>query len=65
MTIIFTPTIVRHALRGAALITLLLGIATLLLPQVIVDWFDGQRTLDDYHFVRFIGTALIGFSVMN
>ena len=65
MHIIFTPIIVRHVLRSAALITLLLGIATLLAPQLIVDWFDGQRTLDDYHFVRFIGTALIGFSVMN
>lgn len=65
MDIIFTPVTVRYVLRAAAVVTFMLGVATLVAPQLIVDWFDGQTTLGDYHFVRFIGTALIGFAVMN
>jgi hypothetical protein len=55
---------VRYILAAAALTTLFIGLATLLLPERAIGWFDGGGG-ESSHFVRFIGTALIGFSVMN
>lgn len=55
---------IRAVLAGAALATFSIGVATLTMPNLLVGWFDGSQS-EDYHFVRFIGTALIGFAVMN
>lgn len=55
---------IRFVLRAAALTTFVLGVGIVLRPDLIVSWFDGYSG-NNYHFVRFIGTALIGFSVMN
>jgi hypothetical protein len=55
---------VSAVLRTAAGATLLIGLITLLAPEVIVRIFDGYDP-SNYHFVRFIGTALIGFAVTN
>lgn len=51
-------------LQAAAVTTFGLGLATILVPDLIVRWFDGDNS-ESHHFVRFIGTALIGFSVTN
>ncbi|MDQ3123426.1 MAG: hypothetical protein M3Q14_01950 [bacterium] len=55
---------VRIILQIAAFSTLIIGVGTLLFPDLIVSWFDGTSG-ESNHFVRFIGTALIGFSVAN
>lgn len=55
---------VSGVLQISALATLVIGVATLISPGTIVSWFDGEM-VDNFHFVRFIGTALIGFSVTN
>lgn len=55
---------VSTVLRLAALATFVIGLATLLAPGLIVQIFDGYSE-GNFHFVRFIGTALIGFSVSN
>lgn len=56
--------IVRFILRSAAIATFTLGTITLLAPDFVVRVADGYSG-DNYHLVRFIGTALIGFGVMN
>lgn len=55
---------VKLILQLSALATLGIGLGTLILPGVIIGWFAGDKT-ESHHFVRFIGTALIGFSVSN
>lgn len=59
-----TPRTVRTILQWAAFFTFWIGLGTLLIPEVIIHWFDGFEA-PNLHFVRFIGTALIGFSVIN
>jgi hypothetical protein len=59
-----TNHIVSIILRLAACATLVIGFLTLLAPEEIVRIFDGYDP-SNYHFVRFIGTALIGFAVTN
>lgn len=59
-----TDQTVSTVLRLAASATLIIGLITLLAPEEIVRIFDGYDP-SNYHFVRFIGTALIGFAVMN
>lgn len=59
-----TKETVRVVLQLAALATFLLGAGTILASPHIIEWFVGHG-VKDYHFVRFIGTALIGFSVAN
>jgi Na+-driven multidrug efflux pump len=56
--------ITRLILRLAALTTFVIGGITLVAPDEIVRIFDGSGT-ESNHMVRFIGTALIGFAVMN
>jgi hypothetical protein len=55
---------VSLVLRAAAIATLLIGLAILFFPQLIVYVFDGYSG-SNYHFMRFIGTALLGFALMN
>ena len=54
----------RLILRLAAIATFILGIITLLAPDFVVMVADGYSN-GNYHLVRFIGTALIGFGIMN
>ena len=56
--------IVSRILMLAALTTFIIGIITLFAPQAIIRIFDGYSA-PNFHFVRYIGTALIGFSVAN
>lgn len=56
--------IVRLILRSAAIATFVLGTITLLAPGFVVKAADGYSG-ENYHLVRFIGTALIGFGVTN
>ena len=55
---------VKTVLQFAAAVTFAIGLVTLLFPGMVIEIFDGYQA-DNFHFVRFIGTALIGFSVMN
>ena len=55
---------VSLVLRLAAVATFGIGLVTLLAPSEVIRIFDGYDPTN-YHFVRFIGTALIGFSVTN
>lgn len=55
---------VTFVLRFAALATFIIGLITLLAPEEVIRVFDGFDP-SNYHFVRFIGTALIGFAVTN
>jgi O-antigen/teichoic acid export membrane protein len=59
-----TDETIRVVLRLAALATFLLGAGTILATPHVIEWFVGHG-VHDYHFVRFIGTALVGFSVAN
>jgi hypothetical protein len=59
-----TKQVVPSVLRLAAGATLVIGLITLLAPEEIIRIFDGYDP-GNYHFVRFIGTALIGFAVTN
>lgn len=59
-----TNYIVSLVLRIAAIVTAVIGLTTLIAPAAIISVFDGYNA-DNFHFVRFIGTALIGFAVMN
>ncbi len=52
-------------LRLAAVATGALGLTILLVPQLVIHWFDGYSLHNNYHFVRFVGAALVGFGVMN
>jgi len=64
MTTYTAHKIVRAILRLAAIATLILGAITLLAPNFVVSISDGYSN-GNFHLVRFIGTALIGFGVMN
>lgn len=55
---------VSLVLRLAAIATCAIGLVVLLFPQMITQVFDGYNG-SNYHFIRFIGTALLGFAVMN
>ena len=55
---------VKFVLQLAAGATFVIGLSTLFAPQLIVRWFDGFGG-PNLHLVRFLGTALIGFSVTN
>jgi Na+-driven multidrug efflux pump len=55
---------VSLVLRLAAVATFGIGLITLLAPSEIIHIFDGYDP-GNYHFIRFIGTALIGFAVTN
>ena len=57
-------TLIKITLQLAALTTFFLGLFIIIKPDLLIMWFDGYSA-GDYHIVRFIGTALIGFSVMN
>jgi hypothetical protein len=59
-----TTQTVSTVLRTAAIATLVIGLITLFAPEEIIRIFDGYDP-GNYHFVRFIGTALIGFAVTN
>jgi Na+-driven multidrug efflux pump len=59
-----THRIVRLILRFAAVATFILGGITLFFPDLVVEISDGYST-GNYHLVRFIGTALIGFGITN
>ena len=61
---ISTDQTVSTILRLAAIATLIIGLITLAAPEQIIRIFDGYDP-GNYHFVRFVGTALIGFSVTN
>jgi len=54
----------RLILRLAAIATFVLGIITLLAPDFVVAVANGYSN-GNYHLVRFIGTALIGFGITN
>ncbi|MDL2363170.1 MAG: hypothetical protein QFB86_02175 [Patescibacteria group bacterium] len=54
---------VRFVLRSAAAVTLLLGVTMIAFPAEILGWFgNGGR---NQHFAIYLGTALVGFSVIN
>jgi hypothetical protein len=55
---------VSFILRLAAVATFAIGLVTLFFPAELIKIFDGYDS-SNFHFVRFIGTALIGFSVTN
>lgn len=54
----------RTVLKVAALATFFLGAFIIIAPHQALLWFDGSST-GNYHFLRFLGTALVGFSVTN
>ena len=55
----------RSFLRLAAIVTLLLGAGLMLEPSPILSFFADGTIPNNVHFVRFLGTALIGFGVIN
>lgn len=57
-------TVIKTILQLAAITTFVLGVAIIIVPQLIILWFEGYSP-DNYHFVRFVGTALVGFAVTN
>lgn len=52
-------------LRIAAVVTLVLGAGLMVLPGPIVAYFNNDQYPNTVHFVRFLGTALTGFGVLN
>lgn len=59
-----TNNIIKNVLQIAAITTFFLGLAIVIFPHLIILWFEGYSA-QNYHFVRFVGTALIGFAVTN
>ncbi len=57
-------TVIRYTLQLAAFITLIIGLLLLLAPEVTVEPFSNGN-VTDHHFIRFIGTALVGFAFTN
>lgn len=51
--------------RIAGLVTLILGVGLILFPEMILQYFANGQVPNDFHFVRYLGTALIGFGVLN
>ncbi len=58
-----SPAFATNYLRVTAAVTALLGISLLFQPDVILQWFIPGATGD--FFVRFIGSALLGYSTLN
>ncbi len=56
--------IVGQVLKASALTTLAIGLALILFPHAVLEWFDSSSSNND-HFAVYLGTALIGFSVTN
>ncbi len=56
---------IRSFLRLAAIVTFLLGMGLMLFPAPILTYFAEGQMPNDVHFVRFLGTALIGFGALN
>jgi hypothetical protein len=56
---------VTSFLRLAAIVTSVLGVGLMLSPAPILAFFAGGQVPNDVHFVRFLGTALIGFGALN
>jgi fluoride ion exporter CrcB/FEX len=57
-------TYLNQTLKLAAVATAILGLIVLVWPNQIVAEVEVHKTTST-HFVRFIGAALIGFSVLN
>ncbi len=55
----------KQFLRLAGIVTLVLGLAIMLLPVPVLTFFANGKIPNDIHFVRFLGTALVGFGVLN
>lgn len=55
----------KSFLRFAGLVTAILGLSLMLFPTPIVTYFDGGLMPNTVHFVRFLGTALLGYGVLN
>lgn len=51
--------------RLAGITTALIGIALICFPSEVLVFFDGDGAARHAHFIRFLGTALTGFSVIN
>lgn len=58
-----SPTFAISYLRVTALVTAFIGVSLLLRPDIILQWFIPGATGD--FFVRFIGSALLGYSTLN
>ena len=56
-------TFAKYYLQLTAVITALLGVALTGRPDIILQWFIPSA--DGDFFIRFIGSALIGFSALN
>ncbi len=54
----------KRFFRFAGLVTLVLGTACILFPQTML-WFLDRQAAQDIGFTHYLGTALIGFSVLN
>ena len=50
-------------LRLTALVTALIGVGLLFRPDIILSWFIPEAKGD--FFIRFIGSALLGYSTLN
>ncbi len=63
MTYKQSPTFATNYLRVTAAVTALIGVSLLLRPDLILQWFIPDAT--GGFFVRFIGSALLGYSTLN
>lgn len=55
----------RHFFHVAGIVTLGLGISLILFPEMILQYFANGQVPNDIHFVRYLGTALVGFGILN
>ncbi|MBW3568992.1 hypothetical protein KY385_02585 [Candidatus Parcubacteria bacterium] len=55
---------VQYILRAAAIVTLILGVLLIGASDMLLKWF-GNEEAGNQHFAIYLGTALVGFSVMN
>ncbi len=58
-----SPVFATNYLRVTGVVTALIGVSLLLRPDIILQWFIPGATGD--FFVRFIGSALLGYSTLN
>lgn len=56
--------IVRYVLRVSAVTTLVIGLGLLFYADPIAGWFSNNSSANE-HFAVYLGTALVGFAVMN
>lgn len=56
--------LVRNVLKAAAVATFAIGFTVLIDPVLVMAWFGDGGTANA-HFVQYVGTALIGYSVIN